>query len=285
LTVTDSKSEIIIMMRISVCVSLLLLAAVLEARDIMRTKTVAGRVFQERIVGGEIVTHGDAPFMVSLLWFGDHFCGGSILNENTILTAAHCLYGYEDDPYEIVAGEWSLTGNDGTEQRRTAKALLLHTGYNDRTFVNDIALMWVDQPFQFNQFVRNVTLPEAMHGASGAAPVYGWGVEAEGAPNLSDKLKMTTLQYIDDEACRQELGGNPSQVHESMICAYVPEGGTDSCQGDSGGPILGVDTVTPYQAGIVSWGYGCARPGMPGMYTEVSYFVDWIAANIDGNKN
>jgi len=243
-----------------------------------KDRIIRGRVLKERIVGGENVTHGDMPYMVSLRWFGSHFCGATILDRNVIMTAAHCLYGYEDDPYEIVAGDWSLSMDDGTEQWRNASRMLLHAGYDDDTFENDIALMWVDRPFTFNAYVEPVQLPPPMLFIAGPAPVAGWGVTEEGGGELADILKVAVLQTIPDAQCRQEVPNGDSDVKDSMICAYHPPGGIDSCQGDSGGPLLSTleGTLLPYQAGIVSWGYGCARPGMPGMYTEVSHFIPWI---------
>ncbi|XP_042859474.1 trypsin-1-like [Penaeus japonicus] len=87
-------------------------------------------------------------------------------------------------------------------------------------------------------------------------------------------LMKVTVPIVSDAECRDAYGQN--DVDDSMICAGLPEGGKDSCQGDSGGPLVCSDTGSAYLAGIVSWGYGCARPGYPGVYTEVAYFVDRI---------
>jgi len=258
---------------------LLLCATVISAKVLDNRETVR-RVNYGRIVGGEVVKPGEIPYIVSLRWNGDHFCGGSIISPNVIMTAAHCLYGYEDDPYEIVAGEWSLSDADSSEQRRMASRLLVHEDYNDRTITNDIALMWVDTPFEFNEFVSNIELPPPMHSATGAAPVSGWGYTEENGGELSDKLQVVTLQIISDTECRDKIPGNPGQVTDDMICAYHEPGGMDSCQGDSGGPLTNDNSGSLYVVGIVSWGWGCARPGMPGMYTEVSYFTEWVLNNM-----
>lgn len=115
--------------------------------------------------------------------------------------------------------------------------------------------MWVDEPFELNRYVAPIILPSPMHTAiginrvkfygmiafnindngnyeiimTGPAPVAGWGVEEEGADDLADKLKMTILQFIDDETCRVEIGA-PEEILDSMICAYYKPGGRDSCQ-------------------------------------------------------
>lgn len=78
------------------------------------------------------------------------------------------------------------------------------------------------------------------------------------------------VPVVSDTDCRVSYG--VTDIADHMICAGLPEGGKDACQGDSGGPLFANGT----QYGIVSWGYGCARPDYPGVYTEVAYFVDWI---------
>ena len=79
------------------------------------------------------------------------------------------------------------------------------------------------------------------------------------------------VPVVSDEECNVSYSGT-NEIQDSMICAGLPEGGKDSCQGDSGGPFVCGEDVS----GIVSWGVGCARPGYPGVYTQTSYFVDWI---------
>ena len=93
----------------------------------------------------------------------------------------------------------------------------------------------------------------------------------EGGFILPNKLHKVNVPVVSDEECNEAYSGtNPIQDH--MICAGLPEGGKDSCQGDSGGPF----TCGGEHIGVVSWGVGCARPGYPGVYTQTSYFVDWI---------
>ena len=100
------------------------------------------------------------------------------------------------------------------------------------------------------------------------------GTTTEGGP-CPDVLQKVAVPIVADDECRAAYG--EGDILDSMICAGVEAGGVDSCQGDSGGPM--VCDGGSYLCGIVSWGYGCARPGIPGVYTEVSYFVDWVQAN------
>ena len=162
--------------------------------------------------------------------------------------------------------------DEGTEQRIKVSKIIKHENYNGFTISNDIALLKLESPLKLNKYVQGVTLPKPHQSTTGDCVVTGWGalVEGGGVPTVLQKL---TLPVITDDECRAVYGH--SQVLDSNLCAGIKEGGKDSCQGDSGGPLY----CNGYQAGIVSWGYGCARPGYPGVYTEISYYVDWINEN------
>lgn len=166
--------------------------------------------------------------------------------------------------------------DDGNEQKIVLSKIIQHENYNSFTITNDISLLQVSKPFTFNQFVQPIALPKAGHAASGSCVVSGWGTTTEGGSS-PDILMKVSVPIVSDDACRDAYGQN--DIRDSMLCAGVSEGGKDSCQGDSGGPLACSDTGSTYLAGVVSWGYGCARPSYPGVYTEVSYFVDWILTN------
>ena len=121
-------------------------------------------------------------------------------------------------------------------------------------------------------YVQAINLPSSMQGTTGDCVVSGWGTTSEGGSTPST-LRKVTVPVISDDKCRDAYGRN--DIFDSNLCAGFDAGGKDSCQGDSGGPLY----CSGYQAGVVSWGYGCARPNYPGVYTEVSYFINWINAN------
>jgi trypsin len=146
----------------------------------------------------------------------------------------------------------------------------LHESYNSGTFENDISLLKVGTPLVFDDFVSGVTLPAQLQSFTGDAVVSGWGTLTSGGSS-PDTLQYVTVPIVSDEVCDADY--LLSDIYPSMICAG--EAGKDSCQGDSGGPLM----CGEYLCGIVSWGRGCAEEGYPGVYTEVSYFVDWILAN------
>merc|ERR1712133_245961 len=203
---------------------------------------------QGRIVGGEEANDGEFPFQVSLRSVGavglTHFCGGSIIDENWVLTAAHCCAG------QIPA-----------------------------TMPNDACLLKMKEPFEWTEFVQPIALPAVMQdkAAGSMVSVTGWGTSTEGALGLPNVLHKVSVPVVSDEDCNASYGASGYAVADSMICAGLPEGGKDSCQGDSGGPFFSNESPeTRELLGIVSWGIGCARAGYPGVYTEVSHFVEWI---------
>merc|ERR1711953_1035624 len=107
--------------------------------------------------------------------------------------------------------------------------------------------------------------------------VTGWGTLSEGGFSLPNILHKVTVPVVSDADCNESYSSSGYGIADSMICAGLPEGGKDSCQGDSGGPFTcGESPETRELLGIVSWGIGCARAGYPGVYTEVSHFVEWI---------
>merc|ERR1711872_1000407 len=194
-----------------------------------------------RIVGGDEAAPGELPYQLSFqdISFGSpwHFCGASIYNENWAICAGHCVQ---------------------------------HEDYDGFTVSNDVSVLQLTSPLTFNDFVQPIALPGQGHAASGECIVSGWGTTSEGGHTPSVLMKVS-VPVVSDEECRDAYGQN--DIEDSMICAGLPEGGKDSCQGDSGGPFVCSDTGSNYLAGIVSWGYGCARPHYPGVYTEVAYFV------------
>lgn len=237
----------------------------------------------DKIVGGQQADHGEYPWQVSLQrssWGSySHFCGGSILDATTIITAAHCIEGVSASSLQVVAGDHRLNVNDGTEQNLKVSRIIKHSGYNSRTFENDIALLKLSSSLNLNSaYVSPVCLPtQQNHEYSGYATVTGWGTLREGG-SVSNNLMEVAVPLVTDAKCRQGYG--QSMIKDSMLCAGYDNGGKDACQGDSGGPLVvqGHDG-SAILAGVVSWGYGCAQANYPGVYTQVSYFINWIASN------
>jgi len=227
-----------------------------------------------RIVGGEETAPNELPYQVSMQMRGSHICGGSILNERWIVTAGHCADAGSASDFSIVAGEHNLAQNEGNEQTIDVKESHIHPDYDSGTISNDIALLELVSPLDLTKTgAKAIKMAATGHTATGDVLVSGWGTLTAGG-SLPDVLHKVTVPLVTDKSCRESYG--QSEIFDSMICAGLEEGGKDSCQGDSGGPLVAFDTAEEYLAGIVSWGYGCAEPGYPGVYTEVSFFTEWI---------
>ncbi|XP_071954226.1 serine protease 27-like [Antedon mediterranea] len=227
-----------------------------------------------RIIGGEDSDQGEWPWMVSLQYNNQHICGASVINEKWAVTAAHCI-NRNIDAYSIVAGERDINDgerdlNDG--ERIDVEEIIIYPYYNDYTSDSDIALILLATPLTFNDNIQPICYSDTKFEPGTQCYVAGWGVSGDGS--LPSILQYTNVPLVDIEECRRNLSG--STVTDNMICAGHPEGGKDSCQGDSGGPLMCVNGSTWHLVGITSWGYGCAEPNFPGVYTRVSQFVDFI---------
>merc|ERR1711860_3870 len=248
-----------------------------------------------RIVGGELATIHELPHQISYQYSSNfHSCGGSVYNENFIMTAAHCCTGSMS---KIIAGTNYVHANELDNntyptgvQEIQREMEIPHEDYgSDGTRAADICLVKLSTPLIMNDVVKPVTLPAPGEQTAPGTPLLcsGWGsLESGGSSPLA--LQKVIVPVVSDEECRINYG--TSDVTEDMLCAGDMEnGGIDACQGDSGGPYI-IDgsqneaTTPPDQVrnlrAIVSWGRGCALPGYPGVNTEVSYFIDWIEANV-----
>uniref|UniRef100_A0A8C3TGB9 coagulation factor Xa n=2 Tax=Catharus ustulatus TaxID=91951 RepID=A0A8C3TGB9_CATUS len=229
-----------------------------------------------RIVGGDDCLPGQCPWQAVLLdEQGEEFCGGTILNENFILTAAHCINQTKE--IKVVVGEVDREKKEQSESMHTVEKMLVHSKFILETYDNDIALLKLKEPIRFSEFIVPACLPKAdfanevlMTQKSGR--VSGFGREFEGG-RRSKKLKVLEVPYIDRNTCKQSTN---LAITENMFCAGYETEKKDACQGDSGGPHVTRYKDTYFVTGIVSWGEGCARKGKYGVYTKLSRFLRWV---------
>ncbi|XP_035505279.1 coagulation factor IXa isoform X1 [Scophthalmus maximus] len=235
----------------------------------------------KRIVGGMVVTPGEIPWQVALIFHpsGDLFCGGSILSERWVITAAHCLVEVRG-PFLVRVGEYNIHINEGTEQDSEVLRQHIHPRYNASVSVynHDIALLYLKTPITFSTTVRPICIgpksfTEALVKAASPATVSGWGrTRFLGA--MANTLQKVEVPFVDRTQCKHSSSARITPV---MFCAGYYHEAKDACQGDSGGPHTNSIDDTWFLTGIVSWGEECAKDGKYGVYTRVSLYYRWIS--------
>lgn len=241
-----------------------------------------GRYFL-RIVGGQNAAITDYPWQVAITTAsGQQYCGGSIIDEYWVVTAAHCLGG---TPPHIKAG---VTNRTHPGQLIAVEEMFIYPLYPGATGSEfDIALLRLTAPIDLSgPEAAAIPIVSRFHADAGLTDegvtsiVTGWGALSEGGAS-SNILQMVEVPIVTNESASpfyDPIFGEGS-ITPDMLAAGFTEGGADACQGDSGGPLVVADPDSPLGyslAGVVSWGYGCARPNFPGLYARVSYFSDWI---------
>uniref|UniRef100_A0A8C8CAU1 trypsin n=1 Tax=Oncorhynchus tshawytscha TaxID=74940 RepID=A0A8C8CAU1_ONCTS len=237
---------------------------------------IGQEVIQDRIVGGYAPAPNSIKYIVSLQTTkGQHFCGGSLVHKYWVLTAAHCNIG--TDQMMIVAGDYSLSMFEGTEQYSKPHRIIPHPLYNKTTNNADIMLIKLRVPMVMGSYVSLAPLPRQGTGvmAGRVCRVSGWGYTSLGGGQIPSTLRTVKLPIVSSARCNSSESFN-GNITSNMICAGYNAGGKDACKGDSGGPLVCEGRVY----GVVSWGNGCGDAKFPGVYTAVSKFRRWVDRTI-----
>ncbi|XP_023950497.2 trypsin, alkaline B-like [Bicyclus anynana] len=229
---------------------------------------------QERIVGGTVTSISVHPYSAALLSFRSNgifvqTCGGTIINNRSILTTGSCLNYKVENLRSRIASSFANSGGEV----HFASQLIQHPGYGIYTLENDVGLFRVQFAFRFGPNVRAAPIvgPNAVIPANTIVTAIGWGSINPGGYGRSEQLRQVQIPTVPDYICQY----NYLNMTAGHLCAGPLEGGRGSCEGDHGSPLVLNNAIV----GITSFAYDCGAPNLPALYSRVAYFSNWIVGN------
>lgn len=230
-----------------------------------------------RIVGGQPAKEGSWPWIAMLVKSSQQFCGASIISENWLITAAHCVASVNRRVSAYV-GRYHRSGDVKTEQELTVNKFIIHPDFDEKTLNNDIALIQVNEKINFNDYVQPICIlpPNEVNVEKDLCVAAGWGTLKHETKTRPNKLYQVRLPLVKPKTCRKLYRHYFSDDFPRDYHVCAGQAGRDTCQGDSGGPLMCfIDERKWTLTGISSFGFGCGST-LPGVYTDTTYYYRWI---------
>ncbi|XP_056279444.1 transmembrane protease serine 11D [Pseudoliparis swirei] len=258
-------------------------SALASPRDSCGQRFLVAPPGMARIVGGREAPEGAWPWQVSIQIQSKHHCGGTIVSSLSVLTAAHCFHRFlriSRRYFRVVAGLNVLSAPGPQTQIRSIREVHMHKDYRTSTSDNDVTLVLLSSPFNFSHHIQPVCTPQNVTHEFilnfSHCFISGWGKSCYRG-KLKNRLQEAEVELIDRRTCNLKswYGGI---ITESMICAGLESGASDTCQGDSGGPLqcYSEDEDRFYLVGVTSFGIRCGIRRKPGVYARTSMFAGWL---------
>lgn len=245
---------------------------------------------QFKILNGTCAPYGAHPWMAQIQAKFDsdyeHHCGGTIITDEVILTAAHCFQSIAHHYMRVVVGQGFLASEDEEEMVFDIEDVIVHPHWDspiDGRYSNDIALIKLRRKgdgsgIQFSDRVSPACLPQkdTPQKPGTECVISGWGKTASNSRTQTDCLQTTNVPLLGNDDCQRMYDETSRSISKGMMCAGFADGGTDTCNGDSGGPLACKVNGRFHITGIVSWGEGCGEKNRPGVYSKVKHYLKWI---------
>jgi len=246
------------------------------------------KLHSTRIRNGTCTPYGAFPWTVQIQVLEnrqyEHRCGGSLISDLHVLTARHCFGGVKPNDLRVVVGQYDMNSRDAREVAFGIEKIWLHKDYqSEGPYSHDLALIKLKRKgdgsaVRFTPEVSPVCLPD--HGYRYRdnlnCVISGWGKTEPHTPVRPDCLRAAKVPILNQDKCKVNYAHSSQKLIDSMMCAGYPSGGVDACKGDSGGPLACYVDGSYKLVGVISWGLGCGKAGMPGVFTRVQHYLDWI---------
>lgn len=226
---------------------------------------------ETRIIGGDDVDKGDYGYTVSLEDNFGHFCGGTLIRRDIVMSAAHCGGG----SMSVRVGAHDISRDEGKVIRVTKQ--IIHNQYDPDRTDHDFMILKLAEPVPTGTPIARLHNRDDLQN-NDSVHVIGWGNTNANGFKPAKVLQHVEVKYIPNNECNQAYGG---EITNAMLCAGEDNGGEDACQGDSGGPLVTKDGSDHTLVGVVSWGYGCASAQYPGVYARITEVNGWINEQIE----